>query len=148
MADRIIPPFGGFVVYPDEGGNIFERMFGSSRPSGPSEEPSAMTPLVDIYEDDDAVTVTTDLPGVKREDVHVSYTDGTLTINAEVRRPERQGGHWIKHERRVGTYVRTLQLSGSVDPANISANMNDGVLHLTISKPKKTESRKIDIAIG
>ena len=147
MADRIIPPFGGFVVYPDEGGNIFERMFGGARQAGPSEEPSAMTPLVDIYEDDDAVTVTTDLPGVRREDVHVSYTDGAITINADVHRPQRQGGHWIKHERRVGTYVRTLHMSGNVDPNNIAASMNDGVLELTISKPRKSESRKIDIAV-
>ena len=148
MADRIIPPFGGFVVYPEEGGNIFERMLGSSRPAGPSDEPSAMTPLVDIYEDDDAVTVTTDLPGVRKEDVRVSYTDGALTINAEVRRPERTGGHWIKHERRVGTYVRTLHLSGNIDPDQISASLNDGVLQLTILKPKKSESKQIDIAVG
>ena len=147
MADRIIPPFGGFVVYPEEGGNIFERMLGSSRPAGPSEEPSAMTPLVDIYEDDDAVTVTTDLPGVRKEDVRVSYTEGSLTINAEVRRSERTGGHWVKHERRVGTYVRTLHLSGNIDADKISANLNDGVLQLTILKPRKSESKQIDIAV-
>ena len=39
-----------------------------------------------------------------------------LTINAEVRRDERQGGHWFKRERRVGTHVRTLHLSGNVAP--------------------------------
>ena len=147
MAERIIPPFGGFVVYPDAGGNIFERMLGSGHSPEPSDEPSAMTPLVDIYEDDSAVTVTTDLPGVRKEDVHVSITDGTLSINAEVRREERQGGHWIKHERRVGTYVRTLHMSGNVDSDSISANLNDGVLRLTIAKPKRTESKKIEIAV-
>ena len=147
MADRIIPPFGGFVVYPDAGGNIFERMFGSGHKPEPSDEPSAMTPLVDIYEDDDAVTVTTDLPGVRKEDIHVSVTEGALSINAEVRREERHGGHWVKHERRVGTYVRTLHMSGNVDPENISASLNDGVLRLTIAKPKKTESKKIEVAV-
>ena len=147
MADRIIPPFGGFVVYPDAGGNIFERMFGSGHKPEPSDEPSAMTPLVDIWEDDDAVTVTTDLPGVRKDDVHVSFTDGTLTINAEVRREERQGGHWVKHERRVGTYVRTLHLSGNVNPDHISASLSDGVLRLSIAKPKRTESKQIQIAV-
>ena len=147
MADRIIPPFGGFVVYPDSGGNIFERMFGGPRKQEPSDEPSAMTPLVDIYEDDDAVTITTDLPGVRKEDVHISLTEGDLSINAEVRRVEQQGGHWVRHERRVGTYVRTLHLSGIVDPSSISATLNDGVLRLTISKPKKTETKQIDIAV-
>ena len=147
MADRIIPPFGGFVVYPDAGGNIFERMFGSGHKPEPNDEPSAMTPLVDIWEDDDAVTVTTDLPGVRKDDVHVSITDGTLTINAEVRREERQGGHWVKHERRVGTYVRTLHLSGNVNPDHISASLSDGVLRLSIAKPKRTESKQIQIAV-
>ena len=48
MADKIISPFGGFVVYPDERGNIFQRLLGHER-RRPGHEPSAMTPLVDIY---------------------------------------------------------------------------------------------------
>ena len=147
MADRIIPPFGGFVVYPDAGGNIFERMFGPANKPDPIDEPSAMTPLVDIYEDDSAVAVTTDLPGVCKEDVHVSITEGTLSNNAEVRREEHRGGHWVKRERRAGTFVRTLHLSGNVDPENISASVSDSVLRLTISKPKETESGRVDIDI-
>ena len=146
MAEKIIPPFGGFVVYPDEGGNVFERMFGGQR-QGPSEEPSAMTPLVDVYEDDTAVVVTTDLPGVKKEDINVSVTDGTLTINAEVKRPAREGGHWIKHERRVGTYVRSLHLSGAVETDNIAAAFADGTLELTISKPKRSDSKTAQISV-
>lgn len=147
MAEKIIPPFGGFVVYPDDRGNIFERMFGGDRPS-PPEEPSAMTPLVDIYENDKAVLVTTDLPGVKKEDIHVSMTGDTLTINAEVKREERKGGHWIKHERRVGTYVRSLQLSGEVNPESITASFADGILELTIAKPKKAKAKAVPIKIG
>ncbi|MCE2522862.1 MAG: Hsp20/alpha crystallin family protein [Rhodobacteraceae bacterium] len=147
MAERIIPPFGGFVVYPDAGGNIFERMFGSGHKPEKNDEPSAMTPLVDIYEDENAVTITTDLPGVRKEDVQVSITDGTLSINAEAHREEHQGGHWIKHERRSGTYVRTLHMSGNVDPGSISANLSEGVLRLTIAKPKSTEFKKIEIDV-
>lgn len=147
MAEKIIPPFGGFVVVPGEGGSIFERMFGSPT-QGPSEEPSAMTPLVDIYEHDKAIIVTTDLPGVKKDDIHVSMTGGALTINAEVKREAREGGHWIKHERRVGTYVRNVQLSGEVDPDKIAANFNDGILELTISKPKKAEAKTVEISVG
>ena len=147
MADRIIPPFGGFVVYPEEGGNIFERLLGGQR-QAPSDEPSAMTPLVDVYEDDKAVVVTTDLPGVKKEDINVSVTDGALTINAEVKRQAREGGHWIKHERRIGTYVRNLHLSGAVDTGNISAQFTDGTLELTISKPKKSDSKTVQIDVA
>ncbi|MGI9304910.1 MAG: Hsp20/alpha crystallin family protein, partial [Gammaproteobacteria bacterium] len=94
-----------------------------------------VTPLVDIYETGNAVIVTTDLPEVKKDDINVSMTGGTLTINAEIKRETRKGGHWVKHERRVGTYVRSLQLSGEVDPEKIEANFNDGILELTISKP-------------
>ena len=147
MTEKIIPPFGGFVVVPGEGGNIFERMFGSHQ-QVVSEEPSAMTPLVDIYETDTAVIVTTDLPGVKKEDIRVSMTGGVLTLNAEVQREERKGGHWIKHERRVGTYVRSLQVSGEVDPDNIKANFRDGILELTIAKPKKAEAKTVQISVG
>ena len=146
MAEKIIPPFGGFVVYPGDRGNIFERMFGGERPAVP-EEPSAMTPLVDIYENDKAVIVTTDLPGVKKDDIHVSMTGDTLTINAEVKREERKGGHWVKHERRVGTYVRSLQLSGEVNPDSIAASFGDGILELTITKPKNTKAKAVEIQI-
>lgn len=147
MADRIIPPFGGFVVYPDERGNIFERMFGGEHPA-PKEEPHAMTPLVDIYEDDIAVIVTTDLPGVKKEDIQVAITGGNLSINAEVRREERQGGHWVKHERRVGTYVRNLRLHGEIEADHITASFADGTLELKIAKPKRVESKSVEIAVG
>lgn len=147
MTDKIIPPFGGFVVYPDERGNIFERMFGHERPA-PIEEPSSMTPLVDIYEDDTAVTVTTDLPGVKKDDISVSMTGNNLTINAEVKREERTSGHWIKHERRVGTYVRSLQLHGDIDPKHIEASFSDGILELRIAKPKRAEAKSVEIKLG
>ena len=59
-----------------------------------------------------------------------------------------QAGHWLLRERRFGHYVRSIQLSGAVDAKNITASLKDGVLELTVPKPKKVEHQTISIKAG
>ena len=141
---RITSPFGTVFVYSDEHPNVFEQVFGPRHPSV-SHAPSAIAPMVDIHEDEQIFTVTMDLPGVRKEDIHVSLSDGTLTINAESERDIKNSGHWVRHERRVGKYVRSLELSGPIDANNISAKCKDGVLTLTIPKTAKSETQTVEV---
>lgn len=141
---RITSPFGTVFVYSDEHPNVFEQVFGARHPSV-SHAPSAIAPVVDIHEDERVFTVTMDLPGVRKEEIHVSLSNGTLTINAESEREKKEGGHWVRHERQVGKYVRSLQLAGPVDASNISANHKDGVLTLTIPKTATSETLTVEV---
>lgn len=147
MPRRITSPFGSVYLYPEQHGNALEQLFGPGQ--HPAEHATgSLTPPVDIYEDDQAYTVSMDLPGAKKDSIHVSFSDGTLAVNADVQREEKAGGRWIRHECRGGQYVRSLELGEAVDGTHISASYRDGILALTIPKPKRPEAQRIDIKVG
>lgn len=93
------------------------------------------TPAVDIFEDDDAVLVRVELPGVRPEDVQIDTKKHLLTIRGERRlenaeRPE--GYHRL--ERSFGAFSRTFELPDDVDGSDAVAVMSDGVLTVRIAK--------------
>ena len=103
----------------------------------------------DIQEDGDNFVLEADLPGFKKEDIHVDIEDGYLTISAE-RNSESEKkddkGNFVRRERSYGSFSRSFDVS-SVKTDDITGEYKDGVLTLTM--PKKEEnvptSRRIDI---
>ena len=92
----------------------------------------------DIKETDDNYELIVDLPGFKKEDIHVDVDGDTMTIRAE-RHSEHEDqdkkGNYVRCERSYGSYQRAFDISG-VEVADISAQYNDGVLKLNM--PKKS----------
>ena len=92
----------------------------------------------DIREMDDSYELAVDLPGFKKEDIHVDVDGDTMTIRAE-RHSEHEDqdkkGNYVRCERSYGSYQRAFDISG-VEVADISAQYNDGVLKLNM--PKKS----------
>ena len=103
---------------------------------------------VDVKDEGDHYLLQADLPGVKREDVHIDVEDGVLTISAEWNSEEKEKKHkdYIMNERRSGIASRSFSLE-NVKENEISAEYKDGVLSLTL--PKQTEevrtARRIEI---
>ena len=96
---------------------------------------------VDVKDEGDKFVLEADMPGVKREDIHIDINDDVLTIAAEwnaEKKNERQNGY-IMNERRSGRASRSFTLE-NVKEDEISAEYKDGVLTLTM--PKVTETRK------
>ena len=96
---------------------------------------------VDVKDEGDKFVLEADMPGVKREDIHIDINDDVLTIAAEwntEKKNERQNGY-IMNERRSGRTSRSFTLENVKEDA-ISAEYKDGVLTLTM--PKVTETRK------
>ena len=96
---------------------------------------------VDVGDEGDKFVLEADMPGVKREDIHIDINDDVLTIAAEwntEKKNERQNGY-IMNERRSGRASRSFTLE-NVKEDEISAEYKDGVLTLTM--PKVTETRK------
>ena len=144
MPTRITSPFGTISLLSGEHDSLIEQVFGRAREAGQKPEDTVLA--VDIYEDSSKYLVRADLPGIPKENVQVTYSDGVLTINAESKVEETpKEGHWLRRERRTGQYVRSIQLSRVVDAKNIKAKMTDGVLELTVPKPKKVEAHSINI---
>ena len=91
-------------------------------------------PNVDIFEDDHALTIVTDMPGVQSDDVSIDLREDVLTLTGVPSvsiPPEEQ---YIVQEFDTGKYLRQFTLSEVIDQANIKANLKQGVLRVTLPK--------------
>ena len=104
----------------------------------------------DIQDTGKEYILETELPGFKKEDIHVEVQDGVLTISAkhEEKQDEQdeKSGKYVRRERRYGSYQRSFTLDG-VDPKSIQAAYENGVLKLTLPKEQPTvpETHRIEI---
>ncbi|KAJ8089120.1 hypothetical protein AAF712_010769 [Marasmius tenuissimus] len=110
----------------------------------------SVKPRMDLHEDTEKniVTASFELPGLKKEDVHIDVHDGRLSVSGESRISEEHNheGYAVR-ERRFGKFSRTLQLPVGVKEENIKANLENGVLTVTFPKAgKEAEPRKIAIS--
>ena len=90
----------------------------------------------DIKEYEDKYLVQADLPGIKKENIRVSYVNNTLTISAaqtETTETEEDFGHYLRKERSSSAYQRTFTIT-DIDDESIKAVFEDGVLTLTLPK--------------
>ena len=108
----------------------------------------ALTPAVDIVENDVGITLVADMPGVSRERLAVKVDGDTLTIegSAETAVPEKVD---ILHsEIRNPYFRRSFTLSRELDPTKIEANLKDGVLRLRIPKAEEARPRRIEVSVA
>ena len=103
-------------------------------------------PQTDVYETEDALTVVMAMPGVDRKDVEVELKEGVLRVEGRIDFSKYGGLEPVYTEYNVGHYGRSFALSDRVDQERIAAQLEDGVLTLTL--PKTAEARPRRIAIG
>ncbi len=102
---------------------------------------------MDVKENDKAYTVHADLPGVKKEDIHVSIEGNTVAISAETRSEseQKEGEKVLKRERSYGKVYRSFSLGADIDEASASAKYNDGVLELVLPKKAAAASKRLAV---
>jgi HSP20 family protein len=104
---------------------------------------------MDLHEDREAnkVTATFELPGLRKEDVHVDVHNGRLSISAETKvENEREQSGYAVRERRFGKFGRTLQLPQGVKEDEVKANLENGILTVTFPRSvPEVEPRKIKV---
>jgi HSP20 family protein len=109
----------------------------------------SFSPSCDVEEGDNHYLLAFDLPGLKKEDIRVDVKDGVLTVSGE-RKEERvnkaQGRY--RSERFHGTYERSFNLPTQVNPEDIEASYDAGVLRVVIPKVETSQSRQIKIGDG
>ncbi len=125
---------------------VFDEVFKSTMPSLPTMfDASAFR--VDISEDDKAIYIEADLPGVKKEDLKVTIEDNLLTIRAERRAETTENKkNFYRTERVFGSLTRSFTLGENVNAEAIEAHFADGVLKLTLPKVEPVVKAK-EIAI-
>ena len=101
-------------------------------------------PATDIIETVDAVILKLDMPGVAKENVDLTVDKDMLTIVGKSD-PE-PAGEPVYRETYVGDYQRQFTLTADVDPSNVTATMNHGVLTVSIGKAERVKPKKIKIA--
>lgn len=108
-------------------------------------EVPALTPPVNIVEDDGGITLTADLPGASRDALSVRVDGDTLTLEAPIRLGERAELEPLYMERRAGRYLRSFTLSRELDSSHIEATLKDGVLTLRLPKLERARPRRIEV---
>lgn len=110
--------------------------------------PSAAQIKIDVSESDTAYTVQAEVPGVGKEDIHVSIDGSVVTLRAEVKQHDSQqgdGSKVLRSERYYGAVSRSFQLPQDIDQAAAKAKYDNGVLTLTLPKKQASGSQRLTI---
>jgi len=101
---------------------------------------------VDVAEKNDAYVVKGELPGVRKEDIHVSVDGAQVTLEAEVKQEKSTDNERVLHTERVyGKVSRTFTLPQEIDESKVQAKFQDGVLELTLPKKQAAPRKQITI---
>lgn len=102
-------------------------------------------PNADIHETDDALVVVLEMPGVDRSRLNVSLENNVLKVDGQIDFSKYEGLEPVYTEYNIGHYTRSFGLSSKIDQDGISAQLEDGVLILTLPKAAEARPRKIAI---
>lgn len=124
-----------------------DRLFHTGRPLDARSLP-AWTPPVDVYEDQEGITLTAELPGLSVEELDVRVENDTLTLKGE-RKLEREDKreHYRRVERAYGSFSRSFSLPPTVDPERIQAEAKNGVLSVFLPRREESKPRQIKVKI-
>ena len=102
---------------------------------------------VDVKETPEAYTVHAELPGVRKDQIHVEIEGNEVTVSAETRREveKKDNEKWLRTERFFGKTARRFALPQEIDEAKANAKFADGVLELTLPKKAVVTGRKLEI---
>lgn len=124
----------------------FDRLVQSMLQPFVTDAPRAFTPAVDVREEADAILLLVDVPGVRPEDLKLSFENGVLTLSGE--RKEDAGDRaatYHRCERAWGRFERSFSLPADVDGEHIEASYANGVLTVRLSKRPEARARTIEI---
>lgn len=135
-------PWGELASLQRDVQELFGRTSSERRAGG-------LIPPMDAYRTDDGLVVRFELPGLTEDQVEVNFQKGVLTVSGE--RPadaDVQEGAWLRRERPVGSFSRSITLSDSVDASGITASFANGLLELRIPAAADQGTHRIPISGG
>ena len=114
-----------------------------------TEVTSQLHPLLDVYETDNTIVASLDLPGVEKKDVEVSVSNGFLTISGERKNISGESGEGrIWQETSFGTFKRTFELTEAVVEDKIKAQFKNGVLKISLPKAEEVKPAVRNISVS
>jgi HSP20 family protein len=138
-------PFRDMVTLRDKMNRMFEDVIAGK---GEDKEltPSSWMPSVDIYETENEIVLTAEVPGVEDKDIEIKIEDNTLTLRGERKfSKETKEENYHRLERAYGSFYRAFTLPGSVDADAVHAERENGVLRITLPKKLELKPRTVKI---
>jgi HSP20 family protein len=123
--------------------NEMDRLASAFAPA--AEVPTAGFPAVNVYAGRDGIAILAELPGVEKDDLEIQAHRDTLTLSGTRRPAAEREGAYLRRERRSGAFTRTIQLPYRIDPERIGAQLENGVLRLSLPRPEEDKPRRIAI---
>jgi HSP20 family protein len=139
-------PFRALRRRDDVFDELFREMF-RGRPMVEGAE--LMEPAVDVAESDGEVIVKMEVPGVEKDQLHLTVADDRLTVRGETRKEsEEKRKSYYRQEIRYGSFERTVALPVEVDPAKAHAELKNGMLKIALPKSKQPKTQEIKVAVS
>ena len=137
-------PFRELAALQNEMGRWMSQLSGGVTPG--NGQSSTWLPTVDVWETEQELVLSFDLPGVQEEKIAVELDDNVLTVSGQRERAsEHSSERFYRFERRFGTFSRSVTLPAGVDEEDIKADYTNGVLEIRVPKPEEQKPRRIQI---
>jgi len=115
----------------------------------PAQFLKSWVPALDVYQNNDVVTVKAELPGLKKEDIEVTLHDGVLSLAGERKSESTQDqGETHRSERYFGKFQRSVTLPSPVKADKIQASYKDGILTVTLPKTEEAKPKQIQVSVN
>jgi HSP20 family protein len=132
--------------------NRMNRLFRESySPESPEEALTTtnFAPPVDIYEDEHNISLRMEVPGIDENDIDVRIEGNTLTVHGERKlEKDEKEENYRRIERQYGSFTRSFTLPNSVDPSQVSAHYDKGVLKISLAKKAEAKPKQIKVNVG
>ena len=110
---------------------------------------TTLAPPVDIYEDEHNIILKIEVPGIDEKDIDVRIQNNTLTVHGERKiEKEEKEENFRRVERQYGGFTRSFTLPSSVDPGQVSARCDKGVLKISLAKKAEAKPTQIKVNVG
>jgi len=141
-------PFRELTALQNRMSRLFEeQQYGAGREE--SLTAGAFVPPVDIYEDEHSVQLKLEVPGIDQKDLDVKVENNVLTVSGERKfEKEEKEENFRRLERRYGSFTRSFTLPNTVNPEDVSADYNNGVLKIRLGKRAEAKPKQIKVNIG
>src|SRR5579864_4280271 len=140
-------PFREFTTLQDRMNRLFRDSFGPE--ADQSLATSSFAPPVDVYEDEHNITLKIEVPGIDEKDIDVRIENNTLTVHGERKfEKEEKEENFRRVERQYGSFTRSFTLPNSVDPGQVSADYEKGVLKIKLAKKAEAKPKQIKVNVG
>ncbi len=139
-------PFRDLMTLRERMNRLFEDVFTSARGEEKDIISSSWTPAVDIYEDENQLVLTAEVPGIDEKDIEIKLEDNTLSIQGERKmEKETKEENYHRIERAYGSFYRSFTLPNYIDQDKIQAEHENGILKITMPKKPELKPRKVKI---